>query len=208
MKPLPSLLALIGLALLFPTRADAIVYHFKASAIFPVQTEEPDLRNPGGTIVRKQNLGTKEIVNLAMGNAIGCKHDKELVLAVEMDTANPNTAKLVAFHTRYLVNYATVLTLLDPLDVNMASKDGEKGTGNGLSRGRINATPGTPNTRFLQTDVCGAATAGYTPGAHGPTFKMSMTSIVGPIQAVLEFSPLEGLIIKGSFRAGGKPLDP
>lgn len=213
MKLPASLLTLIGLALCFPTSAQAITFHFKASAVFPVQTEEPDLRPnalPGATIVKKVTLGTKEIINLALGLPLKTKVPKDTVLAVALDHDLPDNAKLVVYDKHLLTELATVLNLIDPVDTNAGSKDGEKGSGNGLSRGTIHTTTlGTPGQNgFQTTDVCGAATASKTPTPIGPIFKMSVTSILGPILANIDALPLDGLIIKGSFSAGGKPLDP
>lgn len=209
MKLPPILILLISVALLLPMKADAITFHFKASAVFPIQTEEPDPKIIGGTIVKKITLGTKEIINLALGLPPKTKVSSNIVLAVAVDHNLPNNAKLVVYDKHLLVELATVLILIDPVDTNTSSKDGEKGSGNGLSRGTIQQTPGGPPANgFFQTAVCGAATASKTPGPHGPTFKMSVTSILGPIQANIDPDFVDGLIIKGSFSAGGKPLDP
>jgi hypothetical protein len=186
----------------------APVFHWKATALFPVQTEEPDPKIPGGTIIKKVSLGSKELINLALGQPLKTKNP-DLVLAVEANHDDPNNAKLVVYNSHTLTTIVTLFTLLDPISDNVASKDGDKGTANGLSRGRIAATVlGTPAQDGLaQTDVCCSATAGLTPTAVGPNFKLSVTGIVGPIQGFVAGVSLDGLIIKGMFTASGRPID-
>jgi hypothetical protein len=130
----------------------------------------------------------------------------DLVLAVEANHDLPDAAKLVVYNKKTLTTLLTLFTLLDPIDNNVATKDGDKGTANGISRGRI-ATVGNITNGLTQTDVCGSATSGLTPGPTGPSFKLSMTGIVGPIQGFIAGVPLDGLIIKGMFKSSGKPID-
>lgn len=207
-----SILTLIGVALFLPNAAkSAPIFHWKATALFPVQTEVPDPSPhalPGATIIKKLSLGSKELINLVLGQPLATKNP-DLVLAVRANHDDPNNATLVVYNAKTLTEIATLFTLLDPIDNNVASKDGDKGTANGLTRGRISATVlGNPaQDGLLQTDVCGAATAGLTPTPVGPNFKMSVTGIVGPIQGKIAGVALDGLIIKGMFTASGKPID-
>jgi hypothetical protein len=210
MKLPKSLFSLLGIALLLPATAGAApLFHYKATALFPVQTEEYDPKNPGGTIIKKLSLGTKEIINLGLGKPLSTKNGPDIVLAVALNHDNPGTARLVVYNKKTLTELTTVLVLVTAPATNVSSKDGDKGTGNGLAPGRIQATTlGTPSQDGLdQTDICGAATGGLTPTETGPTFKMSATGIIGDIKGRIAGQILDGLIIKGMFTASGKPID-
>lgn len=189
----------------------APIFHYKATALFPIQTEEDDPKNtdPSATIVKKVSLGSKQIINMALGQPLDTKIGSYIVLAVALNHDDPGSAKLVVYDSKALTELATVFTLLTTPTTNEATKDGDKGTGNGLSTGRFRTTTlGAPaQDGFQQTDLCCSATGGLTPTPVGPTFKMSVTGMIGPFLGNIAGVSVDGLIIKGMFTASGKPID-
>ena len=224
-----SILVLSIIACAFTGRAiaDAGDRHFlfKASALFPVQIEKPDPRNPGGTILTKVSLGSKEMVNLALARAVDTPlNAKTEVLAVDVNdnAARHNQTTLVVFRPDSgLIFPICTLASGGAPSVKMTDDPApnaikEKGTG--LGPGTIVATDaGFPladrNKNSLQsTDICASSNASFGPGAHAPIFTLSATGVIGDIKAkmtkIRETTPtdLDGLIIKGMFSASGQAI--
>lgn len=195
-------------ALLIPSSLKAApTFFWKAKALFPVQIEEPDPKNPGGTITKVVSLDSNEIINLALGQDLTTKNP-DLVLAVRMNHDDPATALLCVFNPGTFTKVADVLKLLGAPVTNVKAKDpgGEtKGNGNGLGFGQLfqmgNATNGLD-----QNPLTFAATSSLAETPDGPNFKMSVTGLIGQITGFIDGVALDGILIKGMFTASGKPL--
>lgn len=217
-------LALIASALVHRGVADSGNRHFmyKATALFPVQIEKPDPKNPGGTILTKVTLGTKEIVNLALARPFDTPlNPKTEQLAVDINDVNHNQTTLVVyrpdsgliFPVCELTTGGTPVTRVTNPDPTPTS---HKGKGTGLAPGTIFATdpsfgaPAIAQNSLQSTDLCASTSASFGPGAHNPIFTASATGIIGDIKGKMTSkkpgsitADLDGLIVKGSFTSGG-----
>ncbi|MEQ1861797.1 MAG: hypothetical protein ABMA13_17910 [Chthoniobacteraceae bacterium] len=191
-------------------------YLFKASALFPVQIEKLDAR--GNTVVTKISLGTKELVNLALGRPINTRlNPRTEVLAVDVDDFTHNETRLVVYRPDSgLIHPICVLAAGGMPSTKVSDNESvikEKGTG--LGPGTFVATdPSIPgadtNKNSLQsTDFCASSTGSFGPGRNSPVFKLTATGVIGDIKGKMTkiadtvTTDLDGLIIKGMFSASG-----
>lgn len=211
MKLTALLLALTGFALFIP-RAQADTFHYKATALFPVQDQIDD-PNPHlvghGTIDLKIGLGTKEIINLAPGLPVDTKVPSNIVLAVAVDHNLPNDAKLVLYDKDTLTELGDII-LINGVQANTQSKDlgndDVKAKANGLGTGDIQAR-GNATDGLVATTINLSATGTNVATPVGPTFTIKVTGMIGPFKAHIDGTLLDGLLINGSFTAGGKAID-
>jgi hypothetical protein len=195
---------------------------FKASALFPVQIEKPDPKNPGEKILTKLSLGTKELVNLALARPINTPlNAKTEVLAVDIDDYNHDQTTLVVYRPDSgLIYPVCVLSNTHPTEAKVTDNPStvkEKGTG--LGTGTILATStdfslADRNKNSLQsTDICASSNASFGPGPHSPIFTLAATGVIGDIKGKMtkttdtSTTDLDGLIIKGMFSASGGAIN-
>jgi hypothetical protein len=194
---------------------------FKASALFPVQIEKPDPNHPGGTILTKVSLGTKEMVNLALARPFNTPlNAKTEVLAVDVnDFVHDKTTVVVYRPDSGLIFPICVLSVGGTPSVMMSNNPNTiKEKGAGLGPGTIVATDASfpqadrDKNSLQSTDICASSTASFGPGPRAPIFTLSATGVIGDVKAKLTAigetttTDLDGLIVKGMVSASGQAI--
>lgn len=196
-------------------QAHAGLYHvFRAAAVMPIQVEAVDKK--GDTVLMKKTLGTKDLVNLALGMPLNHKIPSNYVFALAYNISDQTSNKLIVFDTNSKSIVATVAST-QSLPAGTLQSDKEKvktEKGSGVAVVTFLKTPSLGANGIVEnTTVFGAAEASWTPTEKGPIFGMKATALFGPMVVRItdpktdEMVEYDGIVVRGMFQTKGVALE-
>ncbi len=190
-----------------PTPSSAQIPYLVVKASLSLDVQFQGLDAQSNPVVKVQKLSTNDIINLALGRSLSTKPDKNTeVLALAADDSTPGLGSLLVVFNPNTQAFTT--NVWTQSNVTLLANQDFSGAVVAIATLTIpQTTLGSPSLNgFLQSTLSAGGSGKGENGAKGAAKSLSGTINFKFTDANNVTTTINGIVIAGKFKAGGKSL--